>query len=269
MSAKKKALCVGINYAGTEFELRGCINDADDWADFFQKNGFSTSVLTEAQATKSIMLHAMTDLIADLKAGDVGVITYSGHGTWVPDQDGDEPDGRDEALCPIDMGDDGHNLILDDELHLLFNKIVKGAHVIFVTDSCFSGSVYRFFDGSFGQRKVRFIPPSHILKDATLITRMNLGFGQPQSKKNQSPLPGLLHLSGCTDHEYSNDAYIDGRFNGALTYFAVRAFANTLRHKGTYQDAWLAIRKSLPSWEFQQTPLLNAPADLKKVRLLG
>ena len=29
----KKALCIGINdYPGTGMDLRGCVNDADDWA---------------------------------------------------------------------------------------------------------------------------------------------------------------------------------------------------------------------------------------------
>jgi metacaspase-1 len=27
---------------------------------------------------------------------------YSGHGTQIPDDDGDEADGMDEALCPVD-----------------------------------------------------------------------------------------------------------------------------------------------------------------------
>ena len=69
----KKALCIGINYVGTEFELRGCINDADDWAKLLGTNGFDPAVLPEKQATKQQILTSMKLLIKQLvnpKASD-------------------------------------------------------------------------------------------------------------------------------------------------------------------------------------------------------
>lgn len=267
----KSAVCIGINYVGTDYELRGCINDADDWASLLGSQKFNAAILAEEQATKENILLAITHLVRSLAPGDVGVITYSGHGTWVPDQDGDEPDGRDEAVCPIDMGEDGRNLIIGPEFKAIFDQISHGARVVFITDSCFSGTVYRFFNGSSGTRKVRFLPPAHFLKEETLVRRMDLGFGQLQPHVNtvKPPLRGLIHFSGCGDNEYSNDANLDGRFNGAMTYYATRAFRQTLKEKGCYLDAWKRIRQSLPSWEYQQTPLLNATSDLKRVRLLS
>jgi hypothetical protein len=53
-------------------------------------------------------------MIGAARSGDTLVITYSGHGTWVPDSSGDEPDGRDEALCPHDIATAGP--LLDDEI---------------------------------------------------------------------------------------------------------------------------------------------------------
>ena len=164
MSANK-ALCIGINYHGTEYALRGCINDADDWAKFLGANGFAPSVLSEAAATRKSVLFAMAALIKSLTPGSVGVITYSGHGTWIPDVSGDEPDGRDEALVPFDVGDDGTNLIIDDELKALFSDIPKGAKVVFIPDCCHSGTIFRFFGNGTSRRKVRFLPPAHFLKD--------------------------------------------------------------------------------------------------------
>jgi metacaspase-1 len=266
----KKALCVGINYAGTDHALRGCINDADDWADLLNEQGFDVATIAEKEATKATILDCISHLIGVLKPGDVGAITYSGHGTWIPSEDGDEPDGRYEAICPIDMGDDGHNLIIGPEFKKEFDKIRPGAHVLFLTDSCFSGTVYRFLNG-FGemQRKVRFIPPAHFLKSIDKVYRMTLGFGQTQNTKSKLPLPGLVHMSGCGDNEFSNDAHIDGRFNGAMTYYAIRAFRQVLTAKGTYQDAWAMVRQALPSWEFTQSPMLNAEPALKQTQLLA
>ncbi len=264
----KKAVCIGVNYAGTEFELRGCLNDAADWASLLHSAGFDAHTVTEKQATRAGILSAMSDIVLGLKPGDTGVITYSGHGTWIPDKDGDEPDRKDEAIVPYDVGDDGKNLIIDDELHLLFNKIPAGATVLWLTDCCHSGSVFRFFSNGAGKRKVRFIPPAHFITGGDLYVQMTRAFGQP-SRRSDAPLPGLIHMSGCDDNEYSNDAEIDGRFCGAMTYYAIKAFQAALRARGTYLDAWKTLRKSLPNWEYQQTPALNAVSALKAHKLLG
>lgn len=267
----KKALCIGINYKGTEYELRGCINDADDWAKLLGSNGFDTAVLAEQQATKAHILSSAKLLVKQLHPGDVGFITYSGHGTWVPDRDGDEPDRRDEALCPVDMGDDGHNLIIDDELHAIFNGIPPAAHLVFVTDSCHSGTVYRMVtpgEGKTAYRRPRFIPPAQFLKTESLLRKLDRAFGQPVTRSN-APLPGVVHFSGCRDSETSCDAEINGRACGAFSFYATRAFGRAAALGQSYADAHAAIRKNLPSYDFQQTPLLNAEPALKKVKVFG
>ena len=50
------------------------------------------------------MLNGMKQLISGAKPGDIVVIQYAGHGTQVKDLDGDETDGQDEALVPVDFG---------------------------------------------------------------------------------------------------------------------------------------------------------------------
>ena len=100
----KRALCIGINnYPGTQMDLAGCVNDANDWADELGARGFTVARLLDAQATKAAMLAAMRELIGKGVAGDTLVITFSGHGTYVPDANGDESDGLDEGLCPYDL----------------------------------------------------------------------------------------------------------------------------------------------------------------------
>jgi len=262
----RQALCVGVNYANTEFELRGCVNDANDWAQFFDKRGFSTSVLTENQATRQNMLAAMESLVRQLQPGEIGAIQFSGHGTWLPDRDGDEPDGRDEALVPHDVTDDGRGLIIDDELRVIFGRLREGARLLWISDCCHSGTAFRFFGNGASKRRVRFLPPSHFLVDTGLVRRMERAYGQPPKRTNAA-LPGVLHLSGCRDHEYSADAEIDGRFSGALSYYALLAFKQVVQQKGTYQDVHKLVRQYLPSWDFQQTPQLNGATALKRTPL--
>lgn len=262
----KTAICIGINYVGTPHELAGCINDAANWGAVLADHGFTVNALIEQAATRFTILSAIGALIAATQSGEIGVITFSGHGTWVPDKDGDEPDGRDEALVPIDMGDDGKNMILDDELHVLFSRIAPGATIVLITDCCHSGTIFRFMlptQGAIGcKRKVRFLPPSHFIKDQSLFSRMERAFGQVPKRSNAA-LPGLIHFSGCKDREYSADVEIAGQACGAFSYFAIPAFSAGIRHGQTYVDVWKAIRESLPNWEFEQTPLLTAVPSLK------
>ncbi|HKZ01913.1 MAG TPA: caspase family protein, partial [Pyrinomonadaceae bacterium] len=111
----KYALCIGINdYPGTGSDLAGCVNDANDWASEFRKRDFDVRLLLDSQATGKGMRAAIKQTIARAAPGDLVVIQFSGHGSFVPDEDGDEPDGTDECLCPHDIEKNGP--ITDDEL---------------------------------------------------------------------------------------------------------------------------------------------------------
>ena len=125
----RRALCIGINdYPGTGSDLSGCVNDARDWASELYSRGFEVDSLIDAQATRAAMTSAIHTLISSAQRGDTVVFTYSGHGTWVVDQDGDEVDGRDEALCPHDISTD--NALLDDEIRLRANLIAALRRVL-------------------------------------------------------------------------------------------------------------------------------------------
>src|SRR5689334_8700157 len=100
----KTALCIGINdYPGTQMDLKGCVNDAKDWSQALAARGFEVHTLLDAEATLAAMRSAFHRVVEGAGAGDTVVITYSGHGTYVPDTNGDEVDGLDEALCPWDI----------------------------------------------------------------------------------------------------------------------------------------------------------------------
>ena len=72
--------------------------------------------LTDLQATKKAMQSEITRLIGKARAGDVLLLHYSGHGSNVPDRNGDEADRRDEILCPTDL--DWQDPLLDDWLRV-------------------------------------------------------------------------------------------------------------------------------------------------------
>jgi hypothetical protein len=267
----KQALCVGINYTGTDNELRGCLNDADDWAGLLTTQGFTVKKLKEAEATRKEILAELKRLVSHLVAGDLGVFSYSGHGTWLPDRSGDEPDGRDEALCPFDMGEDGANLIFDDELYGIYSRLARGATLVCLMDCCHSGSVYRMAlnpEAKTSYRKPKIIPPTHFIRDTSLLLKVDRAYGQA-SKRSNAPLPGMVHISGCKDSETSSDAEINGRPCGAFSYFATRAFGRGLSLGSTYAEVHAAVRKNLPSWDFQQTPQISATLDMRKTKVFS
>ncbi|MEV6491533.1 caspase family protein [Actinoplanes sp. NPDC051633] len=244
----KYALCIGINdYPGTGSDLSGCVNDANDWAEELTKRGFEIEMMLDAQATGAAMRDGMRRVLQRAGSGDTVVITYSGHGTWVRDDNGDEPDGRDEALVPYDIAANGP--LLDDELYDILCDRARGVRPIMISDSCHSGTVAKFAPSTRTDAdRVRFLPPGVFLsqEEAARAARMpRVTAGRPRH--------AALLMSGCTDVEFSYDAHFDGRANGAFTYFALKALRE-LPDGATYRDWGRAIAQSLPSQDYPQRP---------------
>jgi hypothetical protein len=249
----KRALCVGINdYAGNINDLNGCVNDANDWEAELKKRGYEVAKLLDAQATRAGLVKAIGDLIQSGKDGDSLVFTYSGHGSWLPDNNGDEGDGRDEMLCPQDLASEQY--LLDDDLNDIFSQKVAGARLFFISDSCHSGSVSKVAPLPAGAGKVaqvRLVGPLEFVKDERMRERIQQVAQTPRAATTQK-YPALL-LSGCRDVEVSYDAYFNGRANGALTRVALDALKT---NPATPRAWWNEIRKALPSAQYPQSPQL-------------
>jgi len=279
---KKSALCIGINnYPGTGMDLAGCVNDAKDWSAELSARGFTVSALVDAQATKAAMVAGLTSLIGGAVSGDVVVITFSGHGTYVPDANGDEIDGLDEAFCPYDIQNNGAAL-LDDEIHALFAARKPGVRLVLIADSCHSGTVTRAAAPDPDADDVprpRFMPIGNWLPAEQLPKGAS---GKPLSSVTvtsassaftgaMSRAAGDLLLSGCKEgpNNFSYDARIKGRPNGAFTYYALKTL-KTLKPNATYADWQAAINPVfLPSAQYPQSPQIVGSADARKRKILS
>ncbi|KAG7370731.1 caspase domain containing protein [Nitzschia inconspicua] len=144
----RRAVLVGINYRGQKGELRGCHNDVFNMYNYLQDyHGFQDADITvlvddgdHGQPTKANILAAYHNVVRQSRAGDAIFLHFSGHGTKVRDQNGDEDDGYDEAMVPLDFKQSG--LILDDDLYDIFVKgLPAGVHVVAVCDCCHSGTI--------------------------------------------------------------------------------------------------------------------------------
>ena len=90
--------------------------------------------------TRAAILQAYRHVVAVSKPGDSIFLHYSGHGTKVKDLNGDEDDGYDEAIMPVDYKKSG--IIIDDELNdLIVKRLPAGIHVVALYDCCHSGTV--------------------------------------------------------------------------------------------------------------------------------
>jgi len=144
----KRAVLIGINYVGQKGELSGCHNDVINVMDFIMDvHGFKAENITvlmdddvNLSPTKANIMSAYEKLTIDSKDGDVVFCHFSGHGGKLRDDDGDEEDGFDETLIPLDYQKAGQ-IRDDDLLSGLVVPFVKGVFATFVMDCCHSGTV--------------------------------------------------------------------------------------------------------------------------------
>jgi metacaspase-1 len=272
----RQALTLGIN-AYPRSPLQGCRADANDWAQALADRGFEVMTLLDEQATRQAILGSIANLLNRSGPADIAFITYSGHGTQVPDRDGDELDRMDEAIVPVDY--DRSGMILDDDLFRLFSEAdARGVRVIFVADSCFSGTIQRLAaplslatlteidrSAEFAYRKARWLPPELWVQDEddwqAIRQAAPTGLLVPRGRPRRS----ALAFTGCRDDQVSYDAYLGGRYRGAFTAAALQALETfDEAGGGTYRRWYGMIRDLLPSEDFDQVPTLEGSSTQKR-----
>jgi len=164
----KKALCIGVNYAGSDAELRGPVNDALRWVDTltsscgFARNSvvamideYPSGELVEdddsnySRPTQENIMEGLDWLVSDVVEGDVLLFTFSGHGVHVPHSLTVDSDERlEEALCPVDWdsyewGVVPYRLITDEILHKYFARLPSGTLLTVAIDACVAGAALR------------------------------------------------------------------------------------------------------------------------------
>lgn len=247
--AKGLALTIGLNavnpkhYAGWAGELNACEADAADMADIAASKGFTVKTLLTKKATRAGVTKEFKKAASALKAGDIFMVSYSGHGGQLRDLNGDEPDTQDETWCLYD------GQMVDDELFKLYGRFAQGVRILVFSDSCHSGTVVKaaYFRGTMSSRlsadgssTVRYrAMPSDAIRQTY---RQNKAFydailKDPRLKDAKDAVKAsILLISGCQDNQLSQD----GDFNGLFT-------ANLLRvwNDGTYKKNYKSFHKDI------------------------
>lgn len=284
----RKALLVSIN-AYPVAALRGCINDVQQMKSLLQQYyGFQddgNKLLLDGEATAAgieVGLEWLAEGGGDVDA--VRVFHYSGHGSHVADETGDEPDGRDECLVPYDYETAG--LVTDDVLKTLYDRFPAGDNLTLVMDSCHSGTVnkapeedlvFRFLPVSDAEQEKIDAAAARFarVQQEYVFTELKQLRGQPLTdddlRKKVGELMasfekkhfGSVHtsetnvlLAGCRPDQTSADARIAGDYHGAFTYYLAEAIQKA-NGQITYRQVAQRVGEGLRSGRFTQIPQLE------------
>ncbi|KAH7558145.1 caspase domain-containing protein [Bipolaris maydis] len=289
-NGRRKALLIGINYFGQRGQLRGCINDVKNMStylnEFFGYKREDMVTLTDdqqnpmSQPTKANILRAMHWLVKDARPNDSLFFHYSGHGGQTKDLDGDEDDGYDEVIYPVDFRTAGH--IVDDEMHrIMVAPLQPGVRLTAIFDSCHSGSA---LDLPYIYSTQGVLKEPNLAKEAgqgllgivSSYARGDIGSmiggatslfkkainGDEVYKKNlrtKTSPADVIMWSGSKDTQTSADASIGGEATGAMSW----AFITSLRKNPnqSYVQLLNSIRDELEG-KYQQKPQLSCSHPL-------
>lgn len=241
----KKALFIGINYYNTNAKLNGCIDDVVNMRHLLIDSfGFSLANIstlrddttnTTLLPTKANILRSLKQIVADSANCKEIWIHYSGHGSFIPDANGDEISKQDGVLVPVDYRTAG--LIVDDELYAILKNAKCKTVLLF--DCCFSGTVVD-------------LPWSFIYQ--------NPGSYQiQQNNKNVLANTEIFMFSGCRDDQTSADTYSldQQQAVGAFT----NAFLSCIRarnHEVSFLTLYRDICMFLAANRFTQVPVFSS-----------
>ncbi|KAA8539732.1 hypothetical protein F0562_026424 [Nyssa sinensis] len=191
----KKALICGISYRYSRHELKGLLTEEE--TDPYRL------------PTKQNMRMALYWLVQGCQPGDSLLFHYSGHGSQQRNYTGDEVDGYDETLCPLDFETQG--MIVDDEINATIVKpLPRGVKLHAIVDACHSGTVLDLPFLCRMDRSGRYVWEDH----------------RPRSGMWKGTSGGeVISFSGCDDHQTSADTAALSRVTstGAMTFSFIQA----------------------------------------------
>jgi len=288
-TGKKKALCIGVNYPGSDAPLSGCHNDVHNIKAFlinhFHYREDEIVVLLDdqdprkprQQPTKANIIDAIRWLVAGAQPNDSLFFHFSGHGGQTKDMDKDEVDGHDEVIYPCDYETAGH--LVDDDMHdLMVKPLPAGCRLTAIYDSCHSGSA---LDLPYIYSTEGKIKEPNLLAEAGkgLMTAVsayakkdmrglfNAGVGlvktasgniqkiDANARATRTSPADVISWSGCKDSQTSADTVEAGSATGAMSF----AFVSSLKQnpEQSYQELLGTIR-SIMKGKYSQKPQLSS-----------
>ena len=254
-AATKRALLVGVSDYGNTME------DPNKWANIsgandivllsplFTEHGYSVTSLVDSQATHAGITNALAELAKESKKGDTVYIHFSMHGQPFEDLNGDEEDGWDEALIPVDAEMrytegvyDGKNHLLDDELEVYFNdirsKLGPEGQLLVILDACHSGTASRGDDDHTRGTREGFSRSGKVYTpDRTKETN---DYFAVATEKEQSP---VMFIEACRSYQVNKEVrdVETNTWYGSLSFYIAQSMKD---NKTVGSDEWIDAIKT-------------------------
>jgi len=110
-------------------------------------------------------------------------------------------------------------------------------------------------------RRTRFVSPR-------VLGLPEIDIESAKPKRQMYPQSGMKEIlvSGCNDKQYSFDARIDGRYNGAMTASAMRVIAGA-SYRLSYNALRTKLVAALEESAYDQEPQLEGRSTLRRRQL--
>jgi hypothetical protein len=245
----KKALLIGIRYFDISgVTLNGCINDIQNinnmLIDAYDYDSSNIIMLRDdseeyMQPTRANILLTLDTIVRQTSNLDEIWIHYSGHGSQIKDNNGDEVDGLDDVLVPVDYQTTGY--IADDEILIMIKNIKCKAIIIF--DCCHSGTIcdlpwsYEFTSSK--DESMEYIKSGN---NDVVIDNKN-----------------IYMISGCKDYQTSADTFDNSsnQFVGALTTSLIDCLRYN-KHDVDIMTLYRDVCVYLLTFGYKQIPILSS-----------
>ncbi|MEA2338200.1 MAG: hypothetical protein QOE82_2207, partial [Thermoanaerobaculia bacterium] len=257
---RRRALCVGINDYGSQ-SLQFCVADAELWAQSLAQQGFTPTILTDGQATRERILGTLSDLVRDSVAGDTLVLQFAGHGTLLPDLNGDENKGvPDFAYVPFDF--ESGAFVLDDDVFAIWQELKQGVTATSFFDACHSGNGLRMLASA---ERMATAPRARFITVTVEQQRKHIAFRNARGfrggdNRSAEIFGSAVFFGACAEHELALER--DG--HGDFTRFAAPEIASAARLTNrAFHERVVAAFGAAPA----QTPQWDAAPDGRRAEI--
>ncbi len=213
-------------------------------------------LLTDERATAKAILDRLGWLLTGVTKGDRILFHYSGHGAQVAARNPQgDADRIDEVICPVNFSfDDASTMIRDKDFVRIFGSVPAGVEFNWISDSCYSGGLTKaMLAGPAFKAKTFKLPADIAWRNASAIEAGEAPLGMKAAAKELN----VALISGCTATQESADADINGRYNGALTYYLLDVLKAKSGLKTPLTGVVKTVVKELKKAKFTQTPELE------------
>jgi caspase domain-containing protein len=253
-----RGLIIGIDAYRHYRPLKGAVADARDIESALRRMGTTdVTTLIDAQADRASVLREIDRLVGRTRPNDLIVLSIAGHGTQEPERvKGSEPDGMENVFLLPDFqptAAGSQQRILGKEFnHFIKQLELRGAHVVFVADSCHGGGMAREVDPRAEAMSFRQVPsyrlPEDTLKPVTTASgafTTELDFDRTEflaavDRRTKSPevsIPGIPGLRGALSYAVARaiegraDANADGKVTVKELFTSVRQMVYQLSNQ--------------------------------------